>query len=173
MDLHSGQCVGYFDIPVDHVYGDQVLLEYLASKRISTGDLVVVSPDVGGVARARAFAKKLNDAPLAIVDKRRSAHNVSEVMNLIGDVNGKVAVLVDDMIDTAGENTLTECFWLLPAYVLALRLKEVRSIPEVSGTASDNHCLIVQDVHSCACPVQKLLILAQECERERRKLIVP
>lgn len=103
MDLHSGQCVGYFDIPVDHVYGDQVLLEYLASKRISTGDLVVVSPDVGGVARARAFAKKLNDAPLAIVDKRRSAHNVSEVMNLIGDVNGKVAVLVDDMIDTAGE----------------------------------------------------------------------
>lgn len=64
MDLHSGQCVGYFDIPVDHVYGDSVILDYLASKRISTGDLVVVSPDVGGVARARAFAKKLNDAPL-------------------------------------------------------------------------------------------------------------
>ena len=64
MDLHSGQCVGYFDIPVDHVYGDSVILDYLASKRISSGDLVVVSPDVGGVARARAFAKKLNDAPL-------------------------------------------------------------------------------------------------------------
>ena len=64
---------------------------------------VVVSPDVGGVARARAFAKKLSDAPLAIVDKRRSAHNISEVMNLIGDVQDKVAVLVDDMIDTAGE----------------------------------------------------------------------
>lgn len=105
MDLHSGQCVGYFDIPVDHVYGDSVILDYLASKRIATGDLVVVSPDVGGVARARAFAKKLNDAPLAIVDKRRSAHNVSEVMNLIGDVRGKVAVLVDDMIDTAGTIT--------------------------------------------------------------------
>ncbi|GAB4818878.1 hypothetical protein N2152v2_005924 [Parachlorella kessleri] len=105
VDLHSGQCVGYFDIPVDHVYGDSVILDYLASKRISTGDLVVVSPDVGGVARARAFAKKLNDAPLAIVDKRRSAHNVSEVMNLIGDVRGKVAVLVDDMIDTAGTIT--------------------------------------------------------------------
>jgi len=105
MDLHSGQCVGYFDIPVDHVYGDTVLLDYLASKRISSGDLVVVSPDVGGVARARAFAKKLNDAPLAIVDKRRSAHNVSEVMNVIGDVRGKVAVLVDDMIDTAGTIT--------------------------------------------------------------------
>lgn len=71
----------------------------------TTGDLVVVSPDVGGVKRARAFAKKLNDAPLAIVDKRRSAHNVSEVMNLIGDVKGKVAVLVDDMIDTAGTIT--------------------------------------------------------------------
>lgn len=82
-----------------------MILDYLASKRISTGDLVVVSPDVGGVARARAFAKKLNDAPLAIVDKRRSAHNVSEVMNLIGDVRGKVAVLVDDMIDTAGTIT--------------------------------------------------------------------
>lgn len=105
MDLHSGQCVGYFDIPVDHVYGDVVLLDYLASKRIANGDLVVVSPDVGGVARARAFAKKLNDAPLAIVDKRRSAHNVSNVMNLIGDVDGKVAVLVDDMIDTAGTIT--------------------------------------------------------------------
>ncbi|KAL3142681.1 ribose-phosphate pyrophosphokinase 1 [Trebouxia sp. C0009 RCD-2024] len=105
MDLHSGQCVGYFDIPVDHVYGDSVILDYLASKRISTGDLVVVSPDVGGVARARAFAKKLNDAPLAIVDKRRSSHNVSEVMNLIGDVKDKVAVLVDDMIDTAGTIT--------------------------------------------------------------------
>ncbi|CAG9464533.1 unnamed protein product [Pedinophyceae sp. YPF-701] len=105
VDLHSGQCVGYFDIPVDHAYGSTVLLDYLASKRIPEGDLVVVSPDVGGVARARAFAKKLNDAPLAIVDKRRSAHNVSEVMNLIGDVNGKVAVLVDDMIDTAGTIT--------------------------------------------------------------------
>jgi len=64
MDLHSGQTVGYFDIPVDHVYGETVILDYLASKRIATGDLVVVSPDVGGVARARAFAKKLNDAPL-------------------------------------------------------------------------------------------------------------
>jgi len=105
VDLHSAQCVGYFDIPVDHVYGSSVLLDYLASKRIPAGELVVVSPDVGGVARARAFAKKLNDAPLAIVDKRRSAHNVSEVMNLIGDVEGKVAVLVDDMIDTAGTIT--------------------------------------------------------------------
>ncbi len=100
MDLHSAQIQGYFDIPCDHVYGAPVLLDYLAEKRLS--DLVVVSPDVGGVARARAFAKKLNDAPLAIIDKRRQTHNVAEVMNVIGDVAGKTAVLVDDMIDTAG-----------------------------------------------------------------------
>ncbi|KAK8953536.1 hypothetical protein KSP40_PGU016982 [Platanthera guangdongensis] len=101
-DLHSGQSMGYFDIPVDHVYGQPVILDYLASKTFCSNDLVVVSPDVGGVARARAFAKKLSDAPLAIVDKRRYGHNVAEVMNLIGDVRGKVAVMVDDMIDTAG-----------------------------------------------------------------------
>ena len=100
MDLHSAQIQGYFDIPCDHVYGSPVLIDYIANKKIS--DLVVVSPDVGGVARARAFAKKLNDAPLAIIDKRRQAHNVAEVMNLIGDIRGKTAVLVDDMIDTAG-----------------------------------------------------------------------
>jgi ribose-phosphate pyrophosphokinase len=100
MDLHSAQIQGYFDIPFDHVYGSPVIIDYLASKQLS--DLVVVSPDVGGVARARAFAKKLNDAPLAIIDKRRQAHNVAEVMNVIGDVKGKTAVMVDDMIDTAG-----------------------------------------------------------------------
>jgi ribose-phosphate pyrophosphokinase len=100
MDLHSAQIQGYFDIPFDHVYGSPVLLDYLISKQLE--DIVVVSPDVGGVARARAFAKKLNDAPLAIIDKRRQAHNVAEVMNVIGDVAGKTAVLVDDMIDTAG-----------------------------------------------------------------------
>lgn len=100
MDLHSAQIQGYFDIPFDHVYGSPVILDYLASKKLA--DLVVVSPDVGGVARARAFAKKLSDAPLAIIDKRRQAHNVAEVLNVIGDVKGKTAVLVDDMVDTAG-----------------------------------------------------------------------
>ncbi|MGK7947025.1 MAG: ribose-phosphate pyrophosphokinase [Microcystaceae cyanobacterium] len=100
MDLHSAQIQGYFDIPFDHVYGSPVLFDYLKSKNLS--DLVVVSPDVGGVARARAFAKKLDEAPLAIIDKRRQSHNVAEVLNLIGDVKGKTAVLVDDMIDTAG-----------------------------------------------------------------------
>ncbi|PLZ98586.1 phosphoribosylpyrophosphate synthetase [Fischerella thermalis CCMEE 5268] len=104
MDLHSAQIQGYFDIPLDHVYGSPVILDYLVSKELS--DIVVVSPDVGGVARARAFAKKLNDAPLAIIDKRRQTHNVAEVLNVIGDVKGKTAVLVDDMIDTGG--TITE-----------------------------------------------------------------
>jgi ribose-phosphate pyrophosphokinase len=100
MDLHSAQIQGYFDIPTDHVYGSPAILQYLAAKQLE--DVVIVSPDVGGVARARAFAKKLNDAPLAIIDKRRQAHNVAEVMNVIGDVAGKTAILVDDMIDTAG-----------------------------------------------------------------------
>ncbi|GAC1493746.1 MAG: ribose-phosphate pyrophosphokinase [Chamaesiphon sp.] len=109
MDLHSAQIQGYFDIPLDHVYGSPVLIDYLVSKQLS--DIVVVSPDVGGVARARAFAKKLDDAPLAIIDKRRQAHNVAEVMNLIGEVAGKTAVLVDDMIDTGG--TIAEAARLL------------------------------------------------------------
>ncbi|GLJ49746.1 hypothetical protein SUGI_1055960 [Cryptomeria japonica] len=76
--------MGYFDIPMDHVYDQPIVLDYLTSKMIASNDLVVVSPDVGGVARARAFAKKLFDTPLAIVDKRRHGHNVFEVMNLVG-----------------------------------------------------------------------------------------
>ncbi len=100
MDLHSAQIQGYFDIPLDHVYGSPVLFDYIREQNLQ--DIVVVSPDVGGVARARAFAKKLDDAPLAIIDKRRQAHNDVEVLNVIGDVEGKTAILVDDMIDTAG-----------------------------------------------------------------------
>ena len=100
MDLHSAQIQGYFDIPCDHIYGAPVLVDYLATRDL--GEVVVVSPDVGGVARARAFAKRMDDAPLAIIDKRRSAHNVAESLTVIGDVSGKTAVLVDDMIDTGG-----------------------------------------------------------------------
>jgi ribose-phosphate pyrophosphokinase len=100
MDLHSAQIQGYFDIPLDHIYASPVIVDYILSKNLQ--DIVVVSPDVGGVARARAFAKRLNDAPLAIIDKRRQAHNIAEVMNVIGDVSGKTAILVDDMIDTGG-----------------------------------------------------------------------
>jgi len=100
MDLHSAQIQGYFDIPCDHIYGSPVLVDYLSKKDL--GEIVVVSPDVGGVARARAFAKKMNDAPLAIIDKRRSAHNVSQSLTVIGDVKDKTAILIDDMIDTGG-----------------------------------------------------------------------
>ncbi len=100
MDLHSSQIQGYFDIPCDHIFGSPVLVDYLSTRNLE--ELVVVSPDVGGVARARAFAKQMNDAPLAIIDKRRSGHNVAESLTVIGDVAGKTAVLIDDMIDTGG-----------------------------------------------------------------------
>ncbi|MEM0951180.1 MAG: ribose-phosphate pyrophosphokinase [Cyanobacteria bacterium P01_H01_bin.74] len=99
MDLHTGQLQGFFNILVDHLYATPVLLHYLRQKNLE--DLVLVSPDAGGVERARVFAKKMN-APIAIIDKRRSAHNVSEVLNIIGEVKDKNAILVDDMIDTAG-----------------------------------------------------------------------
>jgi ribose-phosphate pyrophosphokinase len=100
LDLHSDQIMGFFDIPVDNVYGSPVLLGD-AWKRAAS-DLVVVSPDVGGVARARAFARRLDDADLAIIDKRRPRPNESRVMNIIGEVAGMNCVLVDDMVDTAG-----------------------------------------------------------------------
>ena len=99
MDLHAGQIQGFFDIPVDHLYAAPVLLSYLAE--LDLGEVVVVSPDAGGVERARAFAKRLG-AGLAIIDKRRTNPNVSEVMNIIGDVKDKTAIVVDDMIDTGG-----------------------------------------------------------------------
>ena len=100
MDLHSAQIQGYFDIPCDHIYGSPVLVDYLSTQNL--GDIVVVSPDVGGVARARAFAKQMNDAPLAIIDKRRTGHNQAESLTVIGDVSGRTAILIDDMIDTGG-----------------------------------------------------------------------
>ena len=99
LDLHAPQIQGYFNIPVDHLFAAPVLVEYSLKKKL--GPLTVVSPDAGGVERARYFAKKI-DAPLAIVDKRRIDVNVSEVMHLIGDVEGRPALIIDDIIDTAG-----------------------------------------------------------------------
>ena len=99
MDLHADQIQGFFDIPVDNIYGSPVLLSDLKSKKY--GDLIVISPDVGGVVRARALAKQLG-CDLAIIDKRRQAANVSEVMHVIGEVDGRNCVIIDDMIDTAG-----------------------------------------------------------------------
>lgn len=100
MDLHAGQIQGFFDIPTDNLYAAPVICRDIREK-YST-DLMFVSPDVGGVARARAYAKRVNDAPLSIVDKRRDNPNESEVMNIIGNVEGKNCIIVDDIIDTAG-----------------------------------------------------------------------
>ncbi|WAH39097.1 ribose-phosphate diphosphokinase [Alicyclobacillus dauci] len=102
MDLHAGQIQGFFDIPLDHLIGMPILAEYFMDKQIENP--VVVSPDMGGVTRARQFAERLG-APLAIIDKRRPAVNVAKVMNIIGDIEGKTAILIDDMIDTAGTIT--------------------------------------------------------------------
>ncbi|MEW6719282.1 MAG: ribose-phosphate pyrophosphokinase [Thermodesulfobacteriota bacterium] len=99
MDLHAGQIQGFFNIPVDHLYSSPVILDYI--KANYRNDIVMVSPDAGGVERARAMAKRLN-ASLAIIDKRREGPNVAQVMNIIGEVDGKTAVMVDDMVDTAG-----------------------------------------------------------------------
>jgi ribose-phosphate pyrophosphokinase len=99
MDLHAGQIQGFFNIPVDHLYATPVLLDYIS--KVGGKDLVVVSPDAGGVERARAFAKRLQ-ANLAIIDKRREGPNQTQIMNIIGDVEGRSALLLDDMIDTAG-----------------------------------------------------------------------
>ncbi len=110
MDLHAGQIQGFFKVPVDNLFAAPVLLRYI--KESFKNDTVIVSPDAGGVERARAFAKRLNSL-LAIIDKRRDAPNMAEAMNVVGDVKGKTAIILDDMVDTAG--TLTEA---------ALALKE-------------------------------------------------
>lgn len=106
MDMHAGQIQGFFNIPFDHLYAAPVLLDHMRKKFEGRADeLVIVSPDAGGVERARAYSKRLG-ASLGIVDKRRLKANVAEVLNVIGDVHGKVTILLDDMIDTAG--TLTQ-----------------------------------------------------------------
>ena len=103
VDLHAGQIQGFFNIPVDHLYSAPVIVDYI--KKQYANNLVIVSPDAGGVERARAFAKRLG-ASLAIIDKRRPQPNESNIMNIIGDIQGKTALLLDDMVDTAG--TLTQ-----------------------------------------------------------------
>ena len=103
IDLHAGQIQGFFNIPVDHLYAAPVMMDFIKQEYVN--DLVIVSPDAGGVERARAFGKRLG-ASLAIIDKRRSQPNESTVMNIIGDIKGKTALLLDDMVDTAG--TLTQ-----------------------------------------------------------------
>ncbi len=131
MDLHAGQIQGFFDIPVDNVYASPILLSDLVSKQYD--DLLVVSPDVGGVVRARALAKRLN-CDLAIIDKRRPKANVSEVMNVIGEVEGRNCVIMDDMVDTAG--TLTKAAEVLKERG-AKKVVAYCTHPVLSGPAVD------------------------------------
>jgi ribose-phosphate pyrophosphokinase len=134
VDLHADQIQGFFDMPVDNVYASPLLLADIWRNQ-GTDNLIVVSPDVGGVVRARAIAKRLDDADLAIIDKRRPKANVATVMNIIGDVAGKTCVLVDDIVDTAG----TLC-----AASAALKQHGARKVvaycthPVLSGAAIDN-----------------------------------
>jgi ribose-phosphate pyrophosphokinase len=104
LDLHAPQIQGFFDIPIDNLMGVPILSDYFKNKEFN-GDIVIVSPDHGGVTRARKMAERLK-APIAIIDKRRPRPNVAEVMNIVGNIEGKIAILIDDIIDTAGTITL-------------------------------------------------------------------
>jgi ribose-phosphate pyrophosphokinase len=134
VDLHADQIQGFFDVPVDNVYASPLLLADIWRAH-GTDNMVVVSPDVGGVVRARAIAKRLDDADLAIIDKRRPKANVATVMNIIGDVAGKTCVLVDDIVDTAG--TLCAAAGALKAHG-ATKVVAYCTHPVLSGKAIDN-----------------------------------
>ncbi len=134
LDLHADQIQGFFDIPVDNVYASPLLLADIW-RAYGTDNLIVVSPDVGGVVRARAIAKRLDDADLAIIDKRRPKANVATVMNIIGDVAGKDCVLVDDIVDTAG--TLCAAAAALKQHGAA-KVAAYITHPVLSGAAIDN-----------------------------------
>ena len=134
VDLHAEQIQGFFDVPVDNVYASPLLLADIWRSQ-GTDNLIVVSPDVGGVVRARAIAKRLDDADLAIIDKRRPRANVATVMNIIGDVAGKTCVLVDDIVDTAG--TLCAASAALKQHG-AKKVVAYCTHPVLSGAAIDN-----------------------------------
>lgn len=163
MDMHAGQIQGFFNIPTDHLYASPVFLEDIRKKFPNSDDLVIVSPDAGGVERARAYSKRLG-CPLAIIDKRRPRANASEVMNLIGDVAGKDAIVIDDIIDTAG--TLTQG-------AVALKNKGARSVyayivhPILSGPAISRVNESVLEELVVADTVQ-LSKLARECSKIRQ-----
>jgi ribose-phosphate pyrophosphokinase len=133
VDLHADQIQGFFDIPLDNVYGSPVLLGDLWKHKYP--DLMVVSPDVGGVVRARALAKRLDDTDLAIIDKRRPNPNESEIMNIIGDVDGRTCVIIDDLVDTAG--TLCNAAGALKDFG-AVKVVAYCTHPVLSGNAIKN-----------------------------------
>jgi len=162
VDLHADQIQGFFDIPVDNVYASPILLGDIWRQKYS--DLMVVSPDVGGVVRARALAKRLDDADLAIIDKRRPRPNEAKVMNIIGDVEGRTCVIVDDLVDTAG--TLCQAAGALKEHgascVVAYCTHPVLSGPAVDNiNASKLDELVVTDTIP-------LLPAARDCERIRQ-----
>ncbi|PIP79921.1 MAG: ribose-phosphate pyrophosphokinase [Gammaproteobacteria bacterium CG22_combo_CG10-13_8_21_14_all_40_8] len=162
VDLHADQIQGFFDFPVDNVYATPILLEDIYKKNFKNP--MIVSPDVGGVVRARALAKRLNDCPLAIIDKRRPEANKSEVMNIIGDVEGQDCIIIDDMIDTAG--TLTSA-------AKALKEQGARSISAycthavLSGNAINNinNSELTELVVTNTIPLSEI---AQNCARIRQ-----
>jgi ribose-phosphate pyrophosphokinase len=165
MDLHAGQIQGFFNIPVDHLFAAPVLLDYI--RRYFDSNLVIVSPDAGGVERARAFAKRLSTG-LAIIDKRRTAPNVADVMTIIGEVEGKDAILIDDMIDTA--DTVTKGAQALAAYgarrVFACATHAVLSGPAIDRIlASPIQEVVVTDTipfapPAAACPKLRVLTVS-------------
>ncbi len=162
VDLHADQIQGFFDIPVDNVYASPILLGDIWRQKYS--DLMVVSPDVGGVVRARALAKRLDDADLAIIDKRRPRPNEAKVMNIIGDVEGRTCVIVDDLVDTAG--TLCQAAGALKEHgascVVAYCTHPVLSGPAVDNiNASKLDELVVTDTIP-------LSPAARDCERIRQ-----
>jgi len=132
VDLHAAQIQGFFNIPVDHIFASPVLVSYF--KELKLPNLTVVSPDAGGVERARFFAKKI-DAPLAIVDKRRVEMNVAEIMNVIGDVEGRTCLVIDDLIDTAGTLVKTAAALMQDG---ATAVYACCSHPVLSGPAVEN-----------------------------------
>ncbi|MCP3661846.1 MAG: ribose-phosphate diphosphokinase [Gammaproteobacteria bacterium] len=162
VDLHADQIQGFFDIPVDNVYGLPILLGDVWRKRYP--NLMVVSPDVGGVVRARALAKQLDDADLAIIDKRRPKANVSQVMNIIGDVEGRTCVLIDDLVDTAG--TLCKAAQALKDHG-AERVVAYCTHPVLSGPAINNISESVLDelVVSNTIPLSNV---AETCDKIRQ-----
>lgn len=161
VDLHADQIQGFFDVPVDNVYASPILLGDVW--RQNYPDLIVVSPDVGGVVRARALAKRLDDADLAIIDKRRPRANESKVMNIIGDVEGRTCVIVDDLVDTAG--TLCKAAKALKEHG-ALKVVAYCTHPVLSGLAIDNirnsvlDELVVTDTIPLSCE-------AEQCDKIR------
>jgi ribose-phosphate pyrophosphokinase len=175
VDLHADQIQGFFDIPVDNVYASPILLGDIWRQKYP--DLIVISPDVGGVVRARALAKRLDDADLAIIDKRRPRPNEARVMNIIGEVSGKTCVLVDDLVDTAG--TLCQAALALKEQGAA-RVVAYCTHPVLSGSAVQNieaselDELVVTDTiplrdNAAACDrIRQLSIAAMLAETMRR-----